>query len=113
MNQEQFYDNTVVQRLPETVSGNQEISVIVTMDTDSVMDAYEKSDKTLTLSEYVSSKEGKKVAEKVNKARKNLVKQLKSMDLDYALGEEYDTILRGFEVIIKAGDFETLAQGFG
>ena len=113
MNQEQFYDNTVVQRLPETVSGNQEISVIVTMDTDSVMDAYEKSDKTLTLSEYVSSKEGKKVAEKVNKARKNLVKQLKSMDLDYALGEEYDTILSGFEVIIKAGDFETLAQGFG
>ena len=47
-----YFDGNVTYKLPDTVSDNQEISVIVTMSTDSVMDAYEKSDKSLSVSEY-------------------------------------------------------------
>ena len=110
-NQEDFYDDSVIQKLPANVASEQEISVIVTMNTESVMDAYEKTSKKVSLAEYVSSKEGKKVAKAVSTQRQKLIKEIKGLDVDYALGEEYDTIVSGFEVTIKAGDFEKLAKG--
>ena len=111
--QEDFYDNSVIQKLPESVSTMEEISVIVTMNTDSVMDAYEKSAKNKTLSEFVSSKEGRQAASKVERERSKLVKTLKKAGVEYELGEEYDTIVSGFEITIKAGDFETVGKAFG
>ncbi|MBQ5926945.1 MAG: hypothetical protein IIX01_03370, partial [Clostridia bacterium] len=45
-----YFDDSIVQKLPENVSNNQDISVIVTMNADSVMDAYEKADTEKTLS---------------------------------------------------------------
>ena len=112
-NQEDFYDNSVIYKLPESVSTMEEISVIVTMSADSVMDAYEKSAKTKTLSEFVSSKEGRQAASKVERERNKLVKTLRGSGVEYELGEKYDTVVSGFEITIKAGDFETVAKAFG
>ena len=39
---EQFFDKDVVQELPSTVKDNQQLSLILAMDTETVMDAYEK-----------------------------------------------------------------------
>lgn len=108
MNVEQFFDNNVVQSLPSTVKADQELSVILAMDTETVMDAYEKSGNTSTIGEYAVSWEGVRAAEKVGKDREALIKTLKRAGLRFTLGSEYDTILSGFEVVIKASDFDKL-----
>ena len=74
---ESYFDEDVTYRLPDTVSDNQEISVIVTMNVDSVMDAYEKTDKTVSVSDYVLTKEAQGVLQSVNAERQKLVRKLK------------------------------------
>ena len=112
-NQEKFYNTDVVRQLPETVADNEDISVIVAMNTTTVMDAYENSTTNKTLSDYVISNEGQKIAKNVDRERKALMDQLKKSSISYTVGEKYDTILSGFELTIKAGDFDKLNKLLG
>ena len=105
-NQEDFYDENVVYTLPETIAQNDEISVIVTMDTDSVIDVYREMDTKQTLSEFASSTEARKITASVANDRKLLIDRLNASGISYKLGEKYDTVLSGFEIMIKARDFE-------
>jgi len=62
-----YYDPSVVQKLPETVADNQEISVIVKMSADSLLDVYEaeaekKAVEFSSVGEYAASSAGRKVA---------------------------------------------------
>ena len=105
-----YFDGNVTYKLPDTVSDNQEISVIVTMSTDSVMDAYEKSDKSLSVSEYALTKEAKSVAAAEATERAKLIRKLKQSGISYALGENYNVIMSGFEITVKARDFEKVGR---
>ena len=109
---ESYFDEDVTYRLPDTVSDNQEISVIVTMNVDSVMDAYEKTDKTVSVSDYVLTKEAQGVLQSVNAERQKLVRKLKQSGIRYSLGESYGVVLSGFEVTVKASDFYSLGELF-
>ena len=106
MNQEKFYDSNVIRKLPDEVSDNDILSVIVSMETQTVMDAYENSSTEDSFAQFVLSQEGKAVSKEVEKAKNNLVKKLNKANVDYTIGEVYDTILSGFEITIKAKDFE-------
>ena len=72
-----YFDKNVVQKLPENVSQNQDISVIITMDTGSVMDSYEKANTEKTLSEYVVSGEAKQVAAQVKRSQNEMIAKLR------------------------------------
>ncbi|MDY2880149.1 MAG: leucine-rich repeat protein [Candidatus Borkfalkiaceae bacterium] len=109
---ESYFDEDVTYRLPDTVSDNQEISVIVTMNVDSVLDAYEKTDKTVSVSDYVLTKEAQGVLQRVNAERQKLVRKLKQSGIRYSLGESYGVVLSGFEVTVKASDFYSLGDLF-
>ena len=101
-NQEDFYDENVVYKLPETVSKNEEISVIVAMGTDTLMDAYEAANTQKPLNEYVKSKEANAIASKIKSKQNDLIATLMNSKIPYTLGQRYDTILSGFEITIKA-----------
>ncbi len=105
-NQEDFYDENVVYKLPETVSKNEEISVIVAMGTDTLMDAYEAANTQKPLNEYVKSKEANAIASKIKSKQNDLIATLMNSKIPYTLGQRYDTILSGFEITIKAKDFD-------
>ena len=111
-NQEDFYNSEVIYKLPETVEQNEEISVIVTMNTESVVDVYKNTVTSQTLSEFANSKVAKQIAETAAKDQKKLLKKLKNSGIKYVLGEQYDTVLNGFEVTIQAKDFEKLNKLF-
>ena len=108
-----FFDTNVVKPLPSTVSPSQELSLILAMDTETVMDAYEKSKNDLTIGEYAVSWEGVRAAEKVEKASNALIKTLNRSGLNYTLGSKYNTVLSGFEITVKASDFEKVAAIVG
>ena len=92
-NQEDFYDKNAIFKLPEDISPSEEVSIIVTMSTDSIMDSYRKSGSSQTLSEYTSSAEASKVSSNVADEQAELVKILNKSRVNYTLGETYDTIL--------------------
>ena len=103
----QYLDSSVAFELPDNVKDSDEISVIVTLDTVSIMDAYEGTDKTMSLSEYAAeSSYAASARQTIAEKKAQLLSALDSQNISYKTGEEYSTLLSGFELLIKAGDFE-------
>lgn len=109
-NKEAYFDDSVVYKLPETLSDNQEVSVIVKMNADSLVDSYINSDSTGTVGQYVASKEAKKQAALIETKRRAAIQKLNHSGIDYELGVQYDTLLSGFEITVKAKDFSKVNQ---
>ncbi len=109
-----YFDSSVVFELPDTINENDEISVIVTTDDISVMDAYEDSDKTMSLADFALKSNYAKVAKQnLAKDKAEVLAALDEQNISYKTGEEYSTILSGFELVIKAADFENTCKSLG
>lgn len=103
---DKYFNSEVVYKLPETVADNDEVSVIVTMSTQSVMDAYTVSKTNQTISEFASTDEAQVIADNVAAERVKLINKLEKSGVNFTVGEEYDTIISGFEITLKARDFD-------
>ena len=110
---EKFFDDQVVYRLPEDVPADTEISVIVSMGGNTVMDVYERSAKDMEFSEFVTTEEAILTEKAIDAERNKLLSKLKKTGIEFSVGEKYDTLLCGFELNVKAGDFEALHNVFG
>ena len=112
-NIEQYFDESVVQSLPGSVQENQVISVIVELKGDSVMDAFKAQSTVDTVSNYVNTSEAKLRAAQIEKEQNSWIYNLNKSGISYTLGERYDTVLNGFEIEIRAKDFEKVNEFFG
>ena len=104
-NYQQYLDSSVAYQLPETVEDDQEISVIILMESEAIADAYEKSDKSMTLAEFALSEKAVAIRNEVAAKRSALTAKLDQNNIAYSVGLSYDTIITGFEIVIKAADF--------
>ena len=109
---EKFYDENVVFKLPENVSENQEISVIVSLNSGAIINSYNENGGETSLTKYAQSREGKKIASNAAREQKKWISKLNASGISYKLGAKYDTILNGFELLIKAKDFEKVGKFF-
>ena len=109
----QYLDENVAYKLPDGVSDNQEISVIVSMNVDSVLDAYEDSGSSLAVSDYILTSDAANAINKIETQRKALLKKLSASGLRYSVGEKYNTVLSGFEIEIAAKDFSKVGKLIG
>ena len=109
-NQENYYDSNVIYQLPDNVNENDTVSVIVTMNRDSLVDVYKNKVTNKTLSEFSVSEEAKALTKQVRKDQEALIKKLNKTGINYTLGEKYDTVLSGFEITVKAKDFEKVGK---
>ncbi|MBE7079602.1 MAG: hypothetical protein E7371_00015 [Clostridiales bacterium] len=107
---EAFYDESVVYQLPDTVAMDDEISVIVTMNTASILETYLDSNSKKSVTDYIATREARKIESNIERERKALIKQLNYAGIQYELGEQYDTVLSGFEITLKAKDFEKVGK---
>ena len=107
-NESKFYDNSTIYKLPSTVKDTDEISVIVQVRKDSLLDAYEAGDKSISFTDYASSPEAEEVNEKILDEKIALLSAVDENEINYELGADYKAVFGGFEMIIKAGDFEAL-----
>lgn len=106
-----YLDSAVMQRLPQTIRDDQEISVIVTLNQINLMDAYESTDQTMSFSEFAAGcgeRETIRAAIAADKAA--ILAKLDEKKIAYTLGKDYDTLLSGFEIVICAGDYEAVCQ---
>ncbi len=110
-NWESYIDSSKMFKLPEGVKANEEISVIITVDGAALMDTYEGTDKTMSFSEYAqNSDDAKSQAALIADKKAELLKKLDKKDIAYKTGENYSAVLAGFEILIKAGDFEATCK---
>lgn len=101
-----YLNGDVMYKLPDTIREDEEISIIVTTGEATLMDAYEASAKTMSFGEYaLSGAEAIQVRARISGKQEELLKLLDEQELSYTVGEEYDTLLAGFELMIKASDF--------
>ena len=113
---EKYLDSSVMYRLPESIRDDEEISVIITLDQVNLMDAYEGTDKVMSFTDYaLTSGDAQALRASIDADRAELLKKLDAQGIGYSTGEVFDTLLTGFELVIKAGDFASvgncLAQG--
>ena len=106
-----YLDSSVVQPLPQHIREDETISVIVALDDATVMDAYALSGKEQSLQVFASeSKQAQLVRSAVTVEKQQMLQRLDEQDILYTVGEEYDTLLCGFELLIKACDFDATCK---
>ena len=110
----QFVDNSVMFQLPEGVDDDEEISVIISLDTITIMDAYDGTDKAMSFMEYaLDSEDAAEIKAEINERKTEILSTLDEKGVEYSVGEEYATVISGFEILIKAGDFATTCKSLG
>ena len=105
----QYLNGDVVHKQPDTIRADEEISVIISTGEISLMDAYEASAKTMSFGAYaLGSAEAAEVRADIDSKNAELLARLDEQELAYTVGEKYDTLLTGFELVITASDFDAV-----
>ncbi len=108
-----FFNTSVIYQLPEGVRDTDEISLIVQIDKTSLLDAYELKNRNMSISEFSLTEDAAKLKADILGEKAELLAMLNETDVEYAQGADYSTILSGFEITIKAGDFSEVCTTFG
>jgi len=109
-----YLDNSVMFQLPSTVKPEQVISVIVTVDVTNVMDAYDQSDRTASFQDFaLYSDEAMQIKDQIQAEKARILSVLDEKGVAYTMGENYANLLSGFEIRIKAGDFDATCKSLG
>ncbi|MBO4262490.1 MAG: S8 family serine peptidase, partial [Clostridia bacterium] len=111
--QEKFYNEDVVYQLPQELKDDDEISVIVSMNVDTLMDVYENHGGGDAFKEFVTTQAASAAESKVETKRRELISRLDKKGISYTLGEKYDTLLSGFEITVKAKYFDDVGGALG
>lgn len=109
VNTEDYYDGTKIVKLPSNVKDSDVISVIIQTEAICLYDAYKSSNSKLSFSEYIATEEANYVKASIAEENEAIKSILSDKSIEYTVGKKYDTVLSGFEVLIKAGDFEKTA----
>ncbi len=108
-----YFSSNAVLALPDTVKDDQIISLIVEVDADSILDAYENSAKTMSISEFALSDQAAELRNAISEDNAELIAKLDKAGYEYSLGLTYDTLIAGFELLITARDFEDVCETLG
>ncbi len=114
VNYKDYLDTSVMQKLPDTIRDDDEISVIILLDEQNLMDAYEASDKTMNFTQFaLESDEAAAIVSKRDQRKAEILANLDKAGVNYAAGEEYSAAISGFELVILAKDFDITCKSLG
>ena len=106
-----YLDDSVVYQLPKGVKDDDIISIIVTLDVEDLMDAYEATDKSMSFADYVLySDDAEEIEKEIASQKKEVLDKLDDLAIGYTTGDEYSVLLSGFEIAIRAGDFKAICK---
>ena len=106
-NYQQYLDSSVIYKLPSTINETDDISVIIKLDDSAIVDAYNATNKSMSLLEFSLTEEANKIRASVAAEKSSVLSRLQNAGVDYTAGVDYDTVFKGFEIVIKAKDFAT------
>ena len=110
---EEFYDNSVIQKLPDTVKDTDTISLIIEVKQEPLLEIYKHLDSDMSFTEYAATDEANQVRQNIKSLKSELLSDLNKTGIEYGTGAFYSSILSGFEITIKAADFKETCETFG
>ena len=114
VNYQDFLDTSVMQKLPDTIKADDEISVIIALNEQNLMDAYEATDKAMSFTQFaLESEEAAEIIGKRDSRKAQILAALDEAGVAYTAGEEYSAALTGFELVIQAKDFDVTCKSLG
>ena len=79
---DKYLDSDVVSKLPSNVKDDQEISVIVTLDVEDLLDAYEKTDKSVSFGEFaLQSDNAKNIENAISEKKEEVLNKLDQLSI--------------------------------
>ena len=112
-NIEDYFNSSVIYQLPDTIKKDDWISVIVNLDNPSILDAYDKTDKTMSIGEYAMTEAAMDIRQGIKADKLDILAALDEKNIAYKTGANYATVLSGFEILIEAKDFESVVRTLG
>ncbi len=103
-----FFAPSAVTKVPQGLDPDEKVSLIVQMKGDTLLDAYNASKTPLTFGEYFNTSEAKAKMEQISKERLELISALEDAGISYSEGDEYTTVMRGFEITVRAKYYEEI-----
>ncbi len=106
-------NSNVMFKLPDTVNPDEKLSLIINMPTITLLDAYDGAKTDMSFTEYVTTDIADAVREGIKLEIDALVTKLDESGVKYTYGDTYDTVLSGFEIEVKASEFEKVCNAIG
>ncbi len=107
-----YLDGSVMYKLPATVKDTDDLSVIVEVKEPPLLDQF-KDESGRSFTDYATSAEADAVRDRIAAEKAALLADLDEAKLSYTLGGDYASVLSGFEITIKAADFEAVCKTIG
>ena len=102
-----YLDGNTMFRLPSTVNDDDLISVIIMLKDPALIDTFDKKS-DMTFLEYYESEAGEDLRARISADKKGFLARLENLGINYTAGAEYDTVLSGYEITLKAKYFEEM-----
>ncbi len=110
---ENYYDSTVLYKLPSTIGFDEEISLIINLDTITLLDAFNNSKTGGEFKDFALTDEADEVADNIRDESEHVISVLKEAGIEFELGHSYNTVMAGFEITITAEDFPAVCKAVG
>ena len=92
-----YLDSSVMYKLPAGIADHQQIAVIITLDGQDQLAAYEQADTAMSFGQFVNqSAEAAAIRERIAAEKAQVLAQLDAAGVNYTLGRDYATLLSGF-----------------
>ncbi len=102
-----YFDDSVVFRLPSTIKDSDTISLIVQLkDHSSVMDVYENTITSKSFSEFAKTDEAVEIRDSIKNESEKLINMLSEAGIEFTVGKDYSELISGFEIIATGAEFE-------
>ncbi len=112
-NRDDYLDSSVMYKLPETVKETDDISVIIEVTEEPLLEQYKTISGSMSFTDYAFSEEAYAVRDRIAAEKAALLADLDEAKLTYKTGADYSSVLSGFEITIKAADFEAVCKTIG
>ncbi|MBQ9116115.1 MAG: S8 family serine peptidase, partial [Clostridia bacterium] len=112
-NWREYLDDSVVMKLPDTVKDTDDISLIIRLQGESILDSYEEKKPDGSFTQYAFSEDAEKIKERIAGDKQKLLSELDELSVEYETGADYSAVISGFEIVIKAKDFEAVCKSVG
>ncbi len=99
-------DESKVFHLSQAIQPDQEISVIITVDSDTLLDAYERTDKTMSFSDFARLEENAGIRGEILSRKAEILSRIEEAGVSCTAGEDFYALVSGFEVLLTARDYD-------
>ena len=108
-----YLNKDVVQKLPDSLAADREISILVETAESGIMAAYDAQSgisRYASVAEFASSAKGAEIVSRIERRNADAKKYLERSGVSFTYGASYNVLMGGIEIVAKAGDYYRLVS---